>query len=204
MSLGETIRKKRLAAGYTVEALAQVIGVSRQTLFRYENGQIATIPTKKLERLAEVFGTTPSHLLAGEASGELLPMPDIQRLPYFLYAESGSPVVTEAMHAEAFLRSGEEIPDFCYTVRGDRMIGARMTDGDTVFLVCEKEVRNGEIALVSVEGECDLYRVYRDEGEEKLILTAENPAFPPLVFLGEEIRACKILGRVIFFQSRVR
>ena len=42
MSLGENIKARRRTLGYTVEELAARLGVSRQTVFRYENGQIAT------------------------------------------------------------------------------------------------------------------------------------------------------------------
>ena len=42
------------------------------------------------------------------------------------------------------------------------------------------------------------------EVEQKLILTAENPAFPPMVFVGEELSGIRILGRAVAFQSKVR
>ncbi len=203
MSLGETIRRHRITAGYTVEELANRIGVSRQTLFRYENGQIATVPTGKLSRLAEIFATTPAALLAGEAAGELLPLPELRRIPVVIGEAGGRPVYAESPRLLP-LATVDGAPDFCYTVVGDRMAGARITDGDTVFLVKADSVTTGDIALLSIRGELELYRVYSSEEEEKLILTAENPAFPPLVFLGEERGEVAVLGRVLFFQSRVK
>ena len=61
MSLGENIRVRRTACGYTVEELANRLGVSRQTVFRYENGQIATVPSDKLQLLSEILNTTPAQ-----------------------------------------------------------------------------------------------------------------------------------------------
>ena len=63
---------------------------------------------------------------------------------------------------------------------------------------------NGEIAAVVVDNEATLKRVYYYPEAEKLILTAENPAFPPMVFVGPELASIRILGRAVAFQSKVR
>jgi repressor LexA len=55
-----------------------------------------------------------------------------------------------------------------------------------------------------VDNEATLKRVYYYPEAEKLILTAENPAFPPMVFVGEELADIRILGRAVAFQSKVR
>jgi repressor LexA len=55
-----------------------------------------------------------------------------------------------------------------------------------------------------VEGEATLKRVYYYPEEAKLILTAENPAYAPLVFVGAELEGIHILGRAVAFQSKVR
>lgn len=205
MSLGNNIRMRRTALGYTVEELARRLGVSRQTVFRYENGQIATVPSEKLRLLSEVLGTTPAVLMSGEPEGlERLPVPPVRRLPR-LDRVVGDRMVLAA-DVPVSLASGTQNaePDFSYTVKGDEMTGARIVAGDTVFLTKQDCVTNGEIALVSVNGEVSLRRVYHNQIEGKLILTAENPEVAPLVFLGEETVAVKILGKAIFFQSSIR
>ena len=84
------------------------------------------------------------------------------------------------------------------------MIGARIYDGDEVFIQQTDLVNNGEIAAVVVENEATLKRVYYYPEAEKLILTAENPLYPPMVFVGEELADIRILGRAVAFQSKVR
>ena len=44
-------------------------------------------------------------------------------------------------------------------------------------------------------------RVYKKKGE--IILVAENPAYKPLVYKGEELNEIRILGKAIAFQSNV-
>jgi repressor LexA len=84
------------------------------------------------------------------------------------------------------------------------MIGARIFDGDEVFIQQTDLVNNGEIAAVVVENEATLNRVYYYPEDEKLILTAENPVYAPMVFVGEELAGIRILGRAVAFQSKVR
>jgi len=63
MKLKDRIRQKRLEKGYTLEQLAESIGVRKQTIYKYESGVISNIPWDKIEALAAVLDTTPSYLL---------------------------------------------------------------------------------------------------------------------------------------------
>ena len=46
-----------------MDDVAKVVGVSRQTIQRYESGVIGNIPSDKLERLAVALKTTPGALM---------------------------------------------------------------------------------------------------------------------------------------------
>ena len=205
MSLGDHIRLRRMALGYTVEELARRLGVSRQTVFRYENGQIATVPSEKLRLLSEVLGTTPAVLMSGEPEGlTAIPLPPVKHLPRLDRVVGDQMILAAEAPVDFFVSSEKLAPDFSYIVKGNEMIGARIIAGDMVFLKKQDFVTNGEIALVSVNGEISLRRVYQNLMEAKLILTAENPEVAPLVFLGEETAAVKILGKAVFFQSNIK
>ena len=83
------------------------------------------------------------------------------------------------------------------------MIGARIFDGDIVFIRSQSAVDNGEIAAVIINDEATLKRVYFYPEEGKLILTPENPRYAPLVYVKDELNSIKILGKAIAFQSTV-
>lgn len=62
MNTGEKISKLRKENNYTQEQLAALLGVSRQSVSKYESG--VTYPeTDKLIRLSELFGCTVDYLL---------------------------------------------------------------------------------------------------------------------------------------------
>lgn len=65
MTLGERIRTQRQRVGLSQEKLAELTGVSRQAVAKWETDRSAP-GTAKLFRLAEVFGTTVDLLLAEE------------------------------------------------------------------------------------------------------------------------------------------
>lgn len=65
MKLNENIKQRRSELQLTLEEVAKVVGVSRQTIQRYESGVIGSIPSDKIEKLAVALQTTPGYLMSG-------------------------------------------------------------------------------------------------------------------------------------------
>lgn len=70
MTINENIRKLRAERGLTLESLGKAVGVSKQTIQRYENGQISTIPYDKILSLASALNVTPGYLMGWEEPEE--------------------------------------------------------------------------------------------------------------------------------------
>ena len=66
MSIGQNIKQRRRMLDMTLEDVAKDVGVSRQTLSRYETGVIGNIPSDKIELLAKSLRTTPAYLMGWE------------------------------------------------------------------------------------------------------------------------------------------
>ena len=69
MTLGESINYYRKKAGLSQEELAEKVGVSRQSVSKWELGE-ATPEVGKLMALAAAFGITTDRLLSGEIPKE--------------------------------------------------------------------------------------------------------------------------------------
>lgn len=63
MTKGERIKELRERIGKSQTAFADVIGVSKQTLYKYENNIITNIPSDKIEAIAKETGSTPSYIM---------------------------------------------------------------------------------------------------------------------------------------------
>ena len=57
--LNRNIKKARLQQNMTLDDVAKIVGVSRQTIQRYESGVIGNIPSDKIEKIAMALRTTP-------------------------------------------------------------------------------------------------------------------------------------------------
>ncbi len=67
---GKTIRSLREAKGLTQLYLASFVGVTTDTVSRWENGKTQTIKKENLERLAEALEVAPEELLPREEEEE--------------------------------------------------------------------------------------------------------------------------------------
>lgn len=197
------LRKQK---GMTLEELAASLGTSKQTIHRYENGVIANIPKEKIEKLADVLETTPAELMGwGESlSGydNILPIKK-KILPIIGTISCGEPIYADEEYG-SFVETNTHLDaDFCLRAKGDSMTGARIYDGDLVFIRAQDSVDNGEIAAVIINDEATLKRVYYYPNESKLVLSPENPKYPPFVYIKEELNSIKIIGKAVAFQSVV-
>lgn len=63
MSIGERIKTRRKELGMSAETLAEKIGKSPATVYRYERGDISGVDSKVLLPIADALGTTPGYLM---------------------------------------------------------------------------------------------------------------------------------------------
>lgn len=207
--LSTNLKRLRKERKMTLDELAAAIGTSKQTIHRYENGIITNVPPEKVSKLAAALGVTPSVLMGWERASDgeimasgILPV-SVKRLPILGEIACGEPIYAREEH-ESFATADDTLDaDFCLRAHGDSMIGARIYDGDIVFIRSQSSVDNGEIAAVIISDEATLKRVYYYPEEEKLILSPENPRYAPLVYMGGELSDIKIIGKAIAFQSAV-
>ena len=76
MTTGERIKARRKELGISADQLASRIGVSRATMFRYENGAIEKVPSYVLALIASALNIDPVYLLLGYSDSSPAPQPD--------------------------------------------------------------------------------------------------------------------------------
>ena len=208
-SIGNRIKTLRLALKYTLEELGVAVGVSKATIQRYETGIISNIPSDKIELLAKALKTSPAYLMGWEEDPQkgLYQVEGIlsvktRRYPLLGDIACGAPIEAQEEIDTYIEANGSIHADFCLRAKGDSMIDARIMDGDIVFVRAQPDVENGEIAVVLIDGEATLKKVYKYA--DRLVLMPANPDYSPLVYLPDELGDLRILGKAVAFQSTIR
>lgn len=196
MHTGEIIRSLREKQGMSQEALANLLGYrDRSSIAKIEAGKV-NLAQSKLTALCRIFDVQIHDLLG------LQPMPRFREIPILGTIACGAPILAQE-HIEGYTTVPQEIhADFALVCKGDSMVGARIFDGDVVYIRQQETVENGEIAAVLVEDEATLKRVRRYP--DHIILEPENPNYRPRVFWDEEMNRVQILGKATWFISCVR
>lgn len=200
------MKKRRKEMGIPVEDIAKTLNISVATVYRYENGDIEKVPGTILEPLAQILCTTPAYLMGWNENSTreqhilgIIPMPEMRKIPLLGTIACGEPILAaENIEQEVDMPVNIKA-DFALRCKGDSMIGARINDGDIVYIRKQCEVYNGQIAAVLIGEEATLKRVYYYP--EKLVLNPENPAYEPMIYVGSELEDVKILGLAVSFTS---
>jgi repressor LexA len=106
---------------------------------------------------------------------------DVVSVPVLGRVAAGVPLLAEQNYQgairvdRALLPPGGDV--FGLIVKGDSMVEDGILDGDTIFVRQRSEVRNGGIAVVLVDGDATVKRVYR-EGERLRLQPANRDMEP--------------------------
>lgn len=73
MTVGERITARREELGMTKSELASLIGISKATVTRYEQGKIEEMGVSKLGPIANALRTTPQYLMGWENNANAPP-----------------------------------------------------------------------------------------------------------------------------------
>lgn len=219
--IGLRIKQAREEKGLTQEELGKALGMNKSTVQRYETAKIEKIKLPVIEAMAQILNVNPDWLsdkkdirttytsqeqddlsILMEKYDNIRPI-KLKRFPLLGEIACGQPIFADE-DKESYIMADMDIrADFCLRAKGDSMINARIYDGDVVFIREMPMVDNGDIAAVIIDDEATLKRVYYYPEKNKLMLVAENPAFEPLVYIGEELNYIRILGKAVYFMSHL-
>ena len=211
-SLSTILKQRRKELGLTLSQIADMMGVAEATVQRWESGNIKSVRHEKIGKLAEILKVSPAALMGWETQPvpplnsslikNINPGPQTYKVPRLGTIACGKPILA-VEEAEKVDDVPENIScDFTLQCKGDSMINARIYDGDIVYIKCQPEVENGEIAAVRIGDEATLKKVYYNKN--RVILRACNPLYEDLEYEGDALNEIQILGKAIAFTSLIK
>ncbi|MDY3846334.1 MAG: helix-turn-helix transcriptional regulator [Eubacteriales bacterium] len=176
---GERIHLLRKNKGYTLEALAKLVGTSRQTIQRYENGIISNIPAEKLEALASALETSPSVLM-GWSEGIITAANDKK--------EDTVNDLSDEIE--------KNIGKFDYFVVADKNLCSddKINRNDIILIRKCEHIDNGDLYLVTLDGKDEISKIYIYEHPKSIMLYCEDK---PVIISENEYCRLKIKGKIV-------
>ena len=78
--MAQRIKELRQERGMTLEQVADIVGVGKSTVRKWETGMIANMRRDKIAALAKALGTTPAYLMGWKEYDDSKKSPDKQEL----------------------------------------------------------------------------------------------------------------------------
>lgn len=207
---GDRIQRLRKENNLTIDEFVEEMNrrfdsnLNKSIVSRYENNIHKPQRFSLIQEIADFYGVTIDYLIGRTNNKyENIGKNAYKEIPILGTVAAGIPIL-----AQENLEGYEAVPedllvDYGLNVKGNSMINARILDGDTVFIRQQSDVNNGDIAVVLIDREeVTLKRVYKMNGT--VILRAENPEFEDRVFSKKDSKNVQILGKAVYFSSKVR
>lgn len=213
--MGIRIKQVRLEKGLVQKDIADQVGVAISTIQRYENGAYDRPKLPVVQAIARALDVDPAWLVGKVDErrsyyDDALPsnvtrIPPLRSIPLIGCIACGTPILA-AQNIEANIFLPETVnADYALRCKGDSMTGADILDGDIVYIRQDADVINGQIYAVMIgEGEvteATLKHVYQTP--DTLTLTADNPAYPPMIYQGEQLARIRIIGKAVGFTRKI-
>lgn len=199
MTVGERIKELRERNGYKASELSELVGVSKQSLYKYENNIVTNIPYNTIERIAAVCNVTPEYVMGWHKEKSV-------RIPVVGRVAAGLPLL-----AEENILDYEEIPEriaslgqhFGLRIKGDSMT-PRICDGDVVIVRQQPDADSGDCVVAMVNGYDAVCKKLAKYESKSIALISMNPAYEPMVFTQKDIKSLPvtILGKVVELRGK--
>lgn len=218
IEIGLRIKQRRIELDLTQEELGNRLNLNKSTIQRYESGAISKIKLPVLQAIAKQLNVDPDWLaLKTDNMGSygysgdktlysipnIIPFPETKDIPLIGDIACGEPILAEE-NIEDYVKLNKDIDaEFALRCKGDSMTGARIRNGDIVYIHQQEDVENGEIAAVLIGNEATLKKVYKYPEKKMLVLKPANPEYEDFIFTGEELEEIRILGKAVAFLSSI-
>lgn len=189
------------------------IKMNRSDISQYVSGKVEP-GQDKLTVLGLALGVDPVWLMGidvpmiPQQGKESLPHPEVipvsrHSVPLLGSIACGEPIFADEDYSVSVALGYDVDCDFALRCKGDSMIGARIYDGDIVFIKKQDFVDDGTIAAVLIDDDATLKRVYK-LSDGRIELRAANERYRP-IFVGgpDDTRTFRVLGKAVAFQSTI-
>lgn len=196
MSIGENIRRLRIAAGLTQKEIAGKVGVCTSTVTQWELGMSAP-RMSRVDTIAKALGVSSGEIVEDWRNEGLADLPSAVTVPL---------ATIESGEAEPMLGSRVEVPVSVLKWHPDAWAMPVVNDAmDRVLpcgfmVVCDPGLKpaNGNIVVVSIDGGGPIMRRWYKGGNTVMLVAESNEPYDDIVLAGGD--SFRVLSTVVWVQ----
>lgn len=193
MTLRELLVQFEIQNNLNHADVAKEVGVSVSTYYRWINGESTKLKKTTIQKLSTVLDCDVEKVI--EETDRIKPILGNVKAGYDLWADQD---------IEGYLELGQsdaQKGDYFLRVVGDSMEGAHIYDGDLVYVKKCDTVQSGQIAIVMIEEEATIKKVYFKDN--LMILEPANSKYESKFFTMKEVEETpvRIIGLVRFIRK---
>ena len=199
--MNENLKNARKSARLTQAENKTKIGITQSGYSDWERGE-TKIDSASLAKLSEILEVSIDYLVGKTNS----PGNKYIRIPVLGRVAAGIPIdaIEEIIDWEDISATAATDGEYFGLVIKGRSMEPKISDGDTVIVRKQPDVRDGEIAVVLVNGDEGTVKKIK-KGPHGVTLISSNPAYDPMFYTNEEIEQLpvQILGRVVELRAKL-
>ena len=204
----KVLKKLRKEMDVTQSELGNILGVSPSTIGMYEQGRREP-DRETLLKLANFFHVSTDYLL-GHEDEKTTPTKDyIKRIPVLGAIRAGIPI-----DAIEEVEDWEEIDTRQHPFRSGTFFALRVTgdsmeptihDGDIVIVRQQPRVENGEIGIVTLNGDTATVKEVKESSQGITLIGHNAAVYTPHFYDREEVEALplRIIGKAVELRRRL-
>ena len=195
------VKELRLKNGYSQQKLARKLNVHQTAISQWETGR--TNPDVDIaSKMAKLFDVSLEYILGIEETtspsrGVWIPV--LGRVAAGIPIEAVEEIIDQEEISAEMAASGEYV---ALQIHGDSM-EPKISDGDVVIVRVQPQVENGEIAIVTVNGDDATCKKIKKTPEGVMLLSL-NPAYDPMFYSKKEVESLpvRIFGKVVELRAK--
>ena len=202
----DRLKDVRVSTSLHQKDFAEMFGINPTTFNRYESGDIKKLPANVIKIICNKYGLNPAWLMGYEEAEKYMvsekALQKTRRVPVFGSIVAGIPITEQEDLIDYEYTPGNLNVDFCVMINDDSLSGARIIQGDMVYIERNQSLANNDIALIEFNQEVLIRRVHKFDGG--ILLRAESKGYPDVTITKKNSRDMKVIGKAVLFRSEVR
>lgn len=189
MNIGQIIHNRRMELNLTLEEVGKIVGVSKSTVKKWEDGYISNMKRDKIASLSKALYINPVSLI----TGELILLEEDEKpqmLPVFNSPLDFSQNKKSNTRYPALVKKNSTVEYGWIIISDDSM--SPLIDNKSKVLVKKTDRADNNIAVILYDDKVLIRKVTCEN--DKCVLSSVNPYYPPQTV---DLSHIKILGVVL-------